>query len=130
MLPDIQSPTDTETFVNGFYGRIRADELLGPVFSMRIPDEGWQPHLEKMYSFWNSILFNEQSYHGRPFPKHLQLPVSEEHFKRWVNLFHATVDENFAGENADDVKRRAENIALMFHAKIERFRGKDNLSIL
>lgn len=130
MKTDIQTTEDTKTFVDGFYGKIRNDELLSPVFALRVPADGWPPHLEKMYSFWNSILFNEQSYHGRPFPKHLQLPVTEEHFKRWVNLFHATIDEHFSGENADDVKNRAANIALMFHTKIERFRNPDNLSLI
>ncbi|MBW8303635.1 MAG: group III truncated hemoglobin, partial [Brevundimonas sp.] len=39
--------------VDGFYDRVRADPLLGPVFAERISD--WGPHLEQMRLFWSSV---------------------------------------------------------------------------
>ena len=42
------------------------------------------------------------------------LPVSAEHFTRWLDLFKQTVDENFAGENADRAKNAASSIAHTF----------------
>ena len=35
--------------VHRFYDRVRADEVLGPVFAARITD--WPPHLERMVAF-------------------------------------------------------------------------------
>lgn len=37
------------TLVHRFYDRVRADEVLGPVFAARITD--WGPHLERMVTF-------------------------------------------------------------------------------
>jgi hemoglobin len=71
--------------VHGFYDRVRADGLLGPVFAERISD--WGPHLEKMVDFWSSVALMTGRYHGAPMPKHLPLPVEGEHFNRWLALF-------------------------------------------
>src|SRR5690606_40895496 len=38
--------------VHGFYDRVRADEVLAPIFNARIAD--WGPHLERMCDFWSS----------------------------------------------------------------------------
>jgi hemoglobin len=37
--------------------------------------------------------------------------LSKAHFDRWVELFHGTVDELFAGEKAEMAKQRATLIA-------------------
>ena len=37
--------------VDGFYTRIRADALLGPVFEQVVGDH-WDTHLPKMKNFW------------------------------------------------------------------------------
>lgn len=36
--------------VETFYGKIRDDELLGPIFNQRIAD--WPAHLARMKGFW------------------------------------------------------------------------------
>lgn len=58
---------DVKLLVDTFYGKVRADALLGPVFDARIQDR-WPVHLEKMYSFWQTTLLGEHTYTGRPFP--------------------------------------------------------------
>jgi hemoglobin len=59
-----------------------------------------------MYSFWSSILLGEESYTGRPFPKHLPLPIKQKHFDRWLELFHQTINDNFEGKLA--IKQKIE----------------------
>lgn len=44
-------------------------------------------------------------------PKHLQLPVEQRHFDRWLSLFNETLDALFAGEVAENAKLRAASIA-------------------
>ena len=68
---------DIETFVNSFYQKVRKDALLSPVFASNIPDETWPLHLQRIYDFWNAILFAERGFEGNPVQKHLQLPDGE-----------------------------------------------------
>ena len=60
--------------VHRFYEKVRADELLGPIFAARIGD--WGPHLERMGEFWSSVALMTGRYRGAPVPKHASLPVS------------------------------------------------------
>lgn len=123
-MNDIQSAGDIKKLVDTFYGKIRTDNLLGPIFNERIKDQ-WPRHLEKMYSFWTTVLFAENSYHGSPFPPHAQLPVDHSHFMRWLELFNQTVDESFQGTKAEEAKWRAGKMAQLFESKIEYYRGKE-----
>jgi hemoglobin len=103
--------------VDRFYEKIRKDDILADLFNQRIQDR-WPEHLEKMYRFWQTILLHEYTYHGSPFLPHANLPVDERHFERWLQLFRNTVDEQFSGSKATEVKWRAEKMAEMFQSKI------------
>ena len=115
MKEDIKNLEDVKVLVNTFYNNIRENELLGPIFNELITD--WQPHLEKMYTFWDSILFGSATYSGKPFLPHANLPIKAEHFAQWVGLFKNTVDSLFEGDNANEAKNRAEKIAEIFAYK-------------
>ena len=125
MKKDISSREDVELLVNEFYGKVQKNQLIGPIFIGVIRDD-WQPHLEKMYKFWSSILLGENSYNGRPFPPHAQMPLRIEHFETWLALFRETVDEHFEGERANEAKMRAVNMAQIFLSKIEYLRAYDS----
>lgn len=125
MKQDISTLADIQTLVNSFYTEVRKDEFLGPIFHSRIEDR-WPEHLEKMYRFWQTVLLNERTYAGRPFPPHAQLPVEQRHFDRWLTLFHGTVDNLFSGEKADEAKWRASVMAQTFQSKIEYYRSKNS----
>lgn len=120
---DILTLEDIKKLVDSFYGKVREDELLAPIFNERIQDR-WPQHLEKMYSFWQTVLLQEHTYTGSPFPPHAQLPVDHSHFERWMKLFIATVDSLFEGEKANDAKERAGKMALLFQSKIEYYRDR------
>jgi len=45
-------------------------------------------------------------------------PFKNEHFKRWLLLFNATIDENFIGEKAEMAKTRALSIATVMEIKM------------
>lgn len=95
--------------VDAFYGKVRADPLLGPVFDARISD--WEPHLAQMRLFWSSVALMSGVYHGRPMPKHLPLPVDAVHFDRWLKLFEQTAREVCPPPAADHFIERARRIA-------------------
>ena len=76
--------------VETFYGRIRDDDLLGPIFAERIAD--WPKHLARMKAFWRSVLHNSGEFSGNPMLKHLAIPGLElRHFAHWLELFYATL---------------------------------------
>ena len=126
---EIISLDDIKKLVDTFYGKVRMDELIGPIFNERIQDR-WSQHLEKMYTFWQTILLEERTYFGSPFPPHANLPISHNHFKRWMELFKQTIDELFIGPIAEDAKWRAGKMAELFESKIEYFKGNPFKSLI
>ena len=73
--------------VHGFYARIRADAVLGPIFA-RVIGDNWDPHLAKMCDFWSSVMRMSGRYKGNPMLAHMRLKsVQPEHFERWLGLF-------------------------------------------
>ncbi|MGH8259149.1 MAG: group III truncated hemoglobin [Steroidobacteraceae bacterium] len=98
-----------ERLVRTFYGKVRADALLSPVFAERVAD--WEPHLKRMGEFWSSVALMSGVYHGRPMEKHLPLPVDARHFDRWLDLFRSTAREVCAPVAAEHFIERAERIA-------------------
>lgn len=113
-LPDIIDREDVMKFVDRFYDKVKIDGLLGPAFA----HVNWPRHLPIMYNFWSSMLLDDQSYRGNPLQRHLDLPIGTEHFSRWLELFQETIDENFVGLNAEEVKMRAQAIARVFQIKM------------
>ena len=92
LLPDGLDERMIRDVVHGFYGAIGSDELLGPIFNGAIAPDAWPAHLAKMCDFWSSILLKTSRYEGRPLPPHLRIAgLGEEHFRRWLTLFRATV---------------------------------------
>jgi hemoglobin len=120
-VKDILTLRDIMSLVDTFYDKVRKDELLSPIFNERIGDR-WTQHLEKMYSFWQTVLLDERTYYGAPFPPHAQLPVDHIHFQQWMMLFITTIDELFEGEKAKEAKWRAARMAELFESKIEHYR--------
>lgn len=126
---EIISLDDIKKLVDTFYGKVRKDELIGPVFNERIQDR-WPQHLAKMYTFWQTVLLGEHTYFGSPFPPHANLPVSHQHFEKWMELFKQTLDELFTGAVAEDAKWRAGKMAEMFESKIEYYKNRPFKSLV
>jgi hemoglobin len=106
--------------VEAFYGRVRADPLLAPVFAARVAD--WGPHLERMRRFWNSVALLEGGYLGKPMDKHRHLPVESPHFGRWLELFGQTAGEVCPPAAAALLQDHAARIARSLQGAVERAR--------
>ena len=124
MKADIKNKKDIEAFVNRFYSKVRENKLLSPIFASKIPDEAWPAHLERMYDFWNAILFAETGFQGNPMQKHIPLPIEEKHFDQWLELFYETIDELYSGDKAEEAKQRAASIARIMNFKISTFQNR------
>ena len=112
---DIETEDDVAAVVGAFYAGIEADPLLGRFFA----GLDWEAHLPTMVRFWSSVVFQTGAYRGRPFDPHARMPgLTRAHFARWVERFHATVRDRFAGPRADAMCARAEQIAGVFQVKL------------
>jgi len=111
---DITTRADIERLVDTFYERVRADEILAPIFD-DVAHTDWERHLPKMYDFWETVLFGAPAYRGQPIGIHVELAtrvaLGQREFGRWLALFADTVDAAFLGPQADETKRRAHRIA-------------------
>ena len=98
-------------FLDAFYGKVRSDPLIGPVFAGRIPDAAWPHHMARVTDFWSSVLLRTGRYKGNPFGRHLGIEgIAPDHFARWLGLFEETAAETFSPELADDLVGRAHRI--------------------
>src|SRR5437016_6262486 len=85
-MPANESCTEDEIrrLVDDFYGRARADPLLGPIFEAHVDE--WGLHLAKMVDFWSTALRGTARYRGLPMPIHVALPdLNVELFQRWLS---------------------------------------------
>jgi len=97
-----------------FYGRVRQDPSLAPVFTAALgeTDVAWTAHLDRLTDFWSSVMQGSGRYHGDPFSAHLRLPgLTPVMFDRWLDLFQATCREVLLPEEAAAFGTRAERIA-------------------
>ena len=119
---DIETKEDIKTLVDTFYGRVRQDNRLGPIFNTIIGDH-WEQHLPKMYAFWGMSLMGEGGYTGNAVQKHVaidqQMPLQDAHFERWIGLWQQTVDELFEGKRAEDAKKKAELMLQLIRIKVD-----------
>ena len=114
MKTALKNRSDIEKLVNAFYNKIKTDDKIGYFFT-DVTKVNWEAHLAIMYDFWENILFYNGNYSGNPMLKHKEINQKSEmnkiHFQHWVLLFEKTVDELFIGVKAEEVKKRAANIA-------------------
>lgn len=128
-MKDIETIEDIKLLVDTFYGRIQQDDILGIIFNQNIQDR-WPEHLDKMYRFWQTILLEEYTYNGRPFPPHAHLPIQQIHFDRWLSLFTETIDRLFEGTKVEEAKWRAQKMSVMFLSKLDYIRNNPNKPLL
>jgi len=88
-----------------FYGLVREDAVLGPIFERAIDD--WPAHLERLTAFWSSVMRGSGAYKGNPFAAHRRhlAEIDPGMFDRW----RATTSRRFPPE-----------IAAIFHLKADR----------
>jgi len=116
-LKAIDTREDIVQLVNRFYAKIRADELLGPIFNRHIAKGKWPEHLSKLADFWETNLFGTPKFKGSPSVKHINVDrnlgntIEQAHFEKWLKLWSETIDEMYEGERAIKAKTSARIMA-------------------
>ncbi|GGK51459.1 hypothetical protein GCM10011322_43100 [Salinarimonas ramus] len=104
------SEADVTRLVHAFYGGVRADDVLGPVFEARLAGR-WDAHLGKMVDFWSSVARGTGRYQGKPHVAHGGMGLDEAIFSRWLALFGETAHDVCAPDAAAFFVDRAYRIA-------------------
>ncbi len=126
---NIENREDIALLVRNFYDKIRADKEIGPFFNGIITH--WEPHLEKLTDFWEMNLFGGKMYKGNPLEVHNKADdyfgntISSNEFGIWLNLWFATLEEHFEGENVEILKRRARKMGTFLMVSIYENRAKN-----
>ena len=111
MTPEPITEDDIARLVPAFYRRVRADEVLGPIFNGAIGD--WPHHLAKLQAFWSSVMLTSGRYKGQPMVAHLRHVhyMTPENFTRWLELWRQTTDELLGPRAAAAFQEKASRIA-------------------
>jgi len=118
---DLVDRADVEALLRRFYGQALNDEVLTEPFA-ELRATGLETHVPTMCDFWETVLFRAGLYRGSALQAHRQIhrraPLSDRHFRRWLTLWHNTVDEMYRGPVADRAKVQAARIAWAIHRRL------------
>ena len=119
---DIENRSDLLQLLQGFYKKLLSDPGISYLFT-DIAKINVEHHLPILVDFWDSLLFQSDTYHKNAMQPHMVLhqksPLTKEHFTTWLRYFKETVDELFAGTNAFLIKERATSIATVMQIKVK-----------
>jgi len=117
---DIANRGDLLLLIQQFYKKLLADESISYFFT-EVAKINIEEHFAVLVDFWDSILFQSNTYHKNAMQPHMDLhqqsPMTKQHFETWLGYFKQTVDEHFAGDNAFIIKERATSIATVMQIK-------------
>lgn len=120
-MQDIKTREDLYLLMSEFYKKLLGNEQISFIFT-EIAKIDLEPHLIELVDFWEQILFDTGSYRKNVLRIHtdlnLKIKLSEQHFTIWLNYFQNTIDENFSGQIAEDMKTRALSIATVMKIKM------------
>ena len=121
-MKEITTREDIELLIKEFYSKVSQDENLGYIFNDVIKIN-WDRHIPNLVNFWETILLDKFSYHNNTMGVHFdvnqKIKLEPIHFRTWLTLFDATVDEYFQGEKAELAKKRAHLIGDLMQLKME-----------
>ena len=115
--------------VDLFYGRVRKDDLIGPVFNRAIDD--WPEHLDRLKAFWSSVMLTSGRYKGRPLPAHVKHgdSIRQASFDRWLELWREATEEVLPPAAAAAMQEKAGRIAESLSLGIAFARGEMKLAV-
>ena len=119
------SEESLKVLVDTFYARVRQDELIGPIFERAIVD--WPEHLDKLQSFWSSVMLTSGRYKGRPLPAHIKHAdaIDARAFGRWLAIWKDTTEELLDPASAAALQEKAGRIAESLALGIQFARGRN-----
>lgn len=120
---DIATRKDISLIITNFYSKLLEDEFMYPFFHEIVEDGKLNHHLEIITDFWEDILLQTHKYKNNPMRIHLdfhaKMSFSKAHFTTWLKHLTTTIDENFKGVVSENMKNRAQSIAMVMQTKMQ-----------
>ena len=113
-MKEICNRKDIEILITNFYDEVKKDALLNPFFK----HVNFDVHLPRMIHFWTFVLLDEPGYTTDVTAIHINMPLKQKHFDRWLEIFNKTVDLMYSGEKAEKAKQRVYLVAWTIQSKI------------
>ncbi|RXK60954.1 group III truncated hemoglobin [Lacibacter luteus] len=127
MKTDIRNREDIRLLMERFYDKLLTDKSISYLFT-DVAKINLEEHFPVLVDFWDSILFQSDTYQKNAMKPHLDLhqqsPLEARHFKTWLGYFTATVDELFEGDKAELARQRATSIATIMQIKMIEIKNK------
>jgi len=120
-MRDIETRDDLYLIMSEFYTKLLSNTKINFIFTT-IAKINLESHLMELVDFWEDLLFNSENYTKNVMQIHqnvnTKIKFSEEHFTIWLDYFNATINENFLGTRAENMKTRALSIATVMKIKL------------
>jgi hemoglobin len=120
-MKDIENQDDLYLLVDEFYKKLLADPSISYIFTDVVKIKILE-HLPILVTFWSQAILGTGGYTKNLTDIHLDIDKKEhltpELFNSWLNHFYTTVDENFKGAKAEQIKTQALSIATIMQIKI------------
>jgi hemoglobin len=120
-MNDIQTQKDLYFLVNEFYKKLLNDHHINYIFTdvVKIKIE---EHLPILVTFWSQMILGTGGYTNNLTDIHLKVDQLEQLtpklFDIWISHFNVTIEENFQGKNANEIKFQAKNLSTILQIKI------------
>lgn len=114
-------------FLSAFYDKVKVDPLIGPIFIERLgrTEAEWAPHMDRVVAFWASVLLKTGGYQGKLVMVHNGLAqLSMDHFRRWVQIFMATVPDYYSINPTCELMMKAQTMMRTLHTSYEAHKAR------
>ena len=121
-MNDIETREDILLIMRSFYEKLLLDESISFYFTkITNIDKHLEHHFEVLATFWEQSLFMKGGYFNNMFQIHKDVnekhAFKKEHFDTWLNHLYSSIDENFEGKNAEQMKTQALSMATVMQIK-------------
>lgn len=123
-MNDIETREDILFIMRTFYEKLLADESINFYFTkITDVDKHLEHHFEILSTFWEQSLFMKGGYSNNMFQIHRDLhekhALKKEHYEAWLNHLHLSIDLNFKGKYAEQMKTSALSMATVMQIKFQ-----------
>ena len=123
MKRDISSRDDIHFIITEFYKELTSDSEMLPFFEEIVQQNHLEQHIDVIADFWQDILLHTNTYKNNVLQKHLdfdkKVAFKKEHFTKWLLFLTTTIDTSFEGQIAQNMKDRANSIAMVMQVKFK-----------
>lgn len=123
MKQDILTKSEIHFIITEFYKKLTSDKEMLPFFEEIVKKNHLEEHIDVITDFWQDLLLDTSTYKNNVLQKHLdfnkKVAFKKEHFTKWLHYLKKTIEDHFEGQNAQNMKDRANSIAMVMQVKFK-----------